>query len=127
MRISWLWSAVGAPALITVWLAVKNINKRRHLKELDRLRGRDPSSAAPEAFVCQRVCTSKRMLAKVGAFSKDPTPDTCVVACGVSEVDACADACARAVCAIPHHVPAWNDVCMRRCQEVCLKDNERRS
>lgn len=82
-------------------------------------RGREKSS--DEIFICERVCTSKRMLKKVGAFSKDPTPDTCVTVCGVSELDACADACARTVCVNQHQVPNWNDVCLRRCQSECLK------
>ena len=42
-----------------------------------------------DVLVCERVCTSKRMLIKVGAFSKDPVADTCVTVCGVSELDAC--------------------------------------
>jgi hypothetical protein len=32
------------------------------------------------------------MLKKVGAFSKDHIPETCVTVCGASELDACADA-----------------------------------
>ncbi|KAG4109151.1 hypothetical protein ERO13_1Z049407v2 [Gossypium hirsutum] len=63
----------------------------------------------------------KRMLKKVGAFSKDPIPDTCVTVCGVSELDACSDACARTVCVNQHQVPNWNDICLRRCQSECLR------
>ncbi|KAI9073960.1 hypothetical protein K1719_044086 [Acacia pycnantha] len=51
-------------------------------------RGREKSS--DDIFVCERVCTSKRMLKKVGSFSEDPIPDTCVTVCGVSKLDACA-------------------------------------
>nr|KJB40418.1 hypothetical protein B456_007G062500 [Gossypium raimondii] len=69
----------------------------------------------------REVCTSKRMLKKVGAFSKDPIPDTCVTVCGVSELDACSDACARTVCVNQHQVPNWNDICLRRCQSECLR------
>lgn len=76
----------------------------------------------PEHFVCERVCTSPRMLNKVGAFSKDPTPDTCVTVCGTSVEDACTDACRRTVCVNPHHVPNWNDLCMRRCSDECLRN-----
>lgn len=84
------------------------------------MKGRE-SSATSEPFVCERVCTSKRMLNKLGPFSKDPTPNTCVTVCGVSEVDACTEACRMSVCVNQHHVPNWNDVCMRRCSDECLK------
>lgn len=78
-----------------------------------------------EQFVCSRVCTSKKMLAKVGALSKDPTPNTCVTVCGESEFACCTEACRMTVCVIPHHVPNWNDVCMRRCSNECLKTSEK--
>ncbi|KAH9288810.1 hypothetical protein KI387_032927, partial [Taxus chinensis] len=74
-----------------------------------------------KSFFCERVCTSQRMLNKVGGFSKDPTPNTCVTVCVVSQLDSCTEACARAVCANEHHLPNWNDVCLRRCQNQCLK------
>ncbi|KAL0368350.1 UNVERIFIED_CONTAM: hypothetical protein Scaly_1053900 [Sesamum calycinum] len=70
--------------------------------------------SADDVFACKRVCTSKRMLKKVGACSKEPIPDTCVTVCGVSELNACADACARTVCVNQHQVPNWNDVCLQR-------------
>ncbi|KAJ0046772.1 hypothetical protein Pint_05663 [Pistacia integerrima] len=63
-----------------------------------------------DIFVCERVCTSKRMLKKVDALAKDPAIDTCVTVCGVSAIDACADACMRAVCVNQHQVPNWNDI-----------------
>ncbi|KAI3899540.1 hypothetical protein MKW92_022764 [Papaver armeniacum] len=71
--------------------------KRRRAEEqrIKSARGREKSS--DDIFVCERVCTSKRMLKRVGAFSKDPTPDTCVTVCGVSELDACSDALALSV------------------------------
>ena len=78
-----------------------------------------------EQFVCSRVCTSKKMSAKVGAFSKDPTPSTCVTVCGESELACCTEACRMTVCVIPHHVPNWNDVCMSRCSNECLKTTEK--
>jgi len=114
------WPLLGAavPALV----AGQFIRFKRRRDEEQRLkaaRGREKSS--DEVFVCERVCTSKRMLKKVGAFSKDPIPETCVTVCGVSELDACADACARTVCVNQHQVPNWNDVCLKRCQSECLK------
>ncbi|XP_072983798.1 uncharacterized protein At5g64816 isoform X1 [Typha latifolia] len=114
------WSLLGAA--IPAILAGQAIRlKRRHAEEqrLKSARGREKNS--DEIFVCERVCTSKRMLKKVGAFSKDPIPDTCVTVCGVSELDACADACARTVCVNQHQVPNWNDICLKRCQSECLK------
>ncbi|CAM6100315.1 unnamed protein product [Calypogeia fissa] len=116
--VEWWWGVVGAvvPAIV-----VRQVVRSRGASEEEQFRGRDRKSGSTDSFVCERVCTSKRMLNRVGAFSKDPTPDTCVTVCGVSEMDACADACARSVCSNAHHVPNWNDICMRRCQSQCLK------
>ncbi|KAG0473968.1 hypothetical protein HPP92_015292 [Vanilla planifolia] len=114
------WPLLGAaiPALIA-GQAIRVKRKQNEEKRLESTRGREKSS--DDIFVCERVCTSKRMLKKVGSFSKDPTPDTCVTVCGVSVLDACTDACARSVCVNQHQVPNWNDVCLRRCQSECLK------
>lgn len=57
----------------------------------------------------------------MGGLAKDPTPGTCVTVCGAARADACAEACQRAVCANLHQVPAWNDACMRRCENECMK------
>ncbi|KAM1278634.1 hypothetical protein ACFX2J_030630 [Malus domestica] len=113
------WSLLAAIPAVVAGQAFRV--KKRHAEEqrLKSARGREKSS--DEIFVCERVCTSKRMLKKIGAFSKDPIPDTCVTVCGVSELDACADACARTVCVNQHQVPNWNDICLRRCQSECLK------
>ncbi|KAG6784343.1 hypothetical protein POTOM_010034 [Populus tomentosa] len=118
------WSLLGAaiPAIIA-GQALRMKKRRADEQRLKSARGREKSS--DEIFVCERVCTSKRMLKKVGALSKDPTIDTCVTVCGVSELDACADACARTVCVNQHQVPNWNDICLRRCQSsvyACLLD-----
>ena len=114
------WPLLGAaiPALVAGQF-VRIKLRRDEEQRLKAARGREKSS--DEVFVCERVCTSKRMLKKVGAFSKDPIPETCVTVCGVSELDACADACARTVCDNQHQVPNWNDVCLKRCQSECLK------
>jgi hypothetical protein len=114
------WSLLGAaiPAIIA-GQALRMKKRRADEQRLKSARGREKSS--DEIFVCERVCTSKRMLKKVGALSKDPTIDTCVTVCGVSELDACADACARTVCVNQHQVPNWNDICLRRCQSECLR------
>ncbi|CAN6443302.1 Uncharacterized protein EJ110_NYTH08302 [Nymphaea thermarum] len=110
------WVVVGAavPALAAAQ-AARMRKKKADEEQMIKKKSSD------DIFVCERVCTSKRMLKKVGSFSKEPTPDTCVTVCGVSQIDACADACARTVCVLPHHVPNWNDVCLRRCQSECLK------
>lgn len=115
--VDWWWGVVGTivPALV-----VRQVVKTNRRREEENLRSRD-NKGSTDQFVCERVCTSKKMLNRVGAFSKDPTPDTCVTVCGVSEVDACGEACALSVCANAHHVPNWNDICMRRCQTQCLK------
>ncbi|KAK4409328.1 hypothetical protein Sango_0005800 [Sesamum angolense] len=95
--------------------------KARHAEEQRIKSAPGSKKSADDMFACERVCTSKRMVKKVGAFSKEPIPDTCVTVCGVSELDACADACARTVCVNQHQVPNWNDVCLQRCQSECLK------
>ncbi|KAK1273947.1 hypothetical protein QJS04_geneDACA012120 [Acorus gramineus] len=114
------WALLGAaiPAILG-GQAVRANRRRAEERRVKSVRGRE--KASDEIFVCERVCTSKRLLNKVGAFSKDPTPETCVTVCGVSEIDACADACARTVCVNQHQVPNWNDICLRRCQSECLK------
>ncbi|KAL5998493.1 hypothetical protein ACLOJK_009436 [Asimina triloba] len=114
------WSLLAAA--VPAALAAQGFRVKRRRAEEQRLksaRGREKKT--DEIFVCERVCTSKRMLKKVGSFSKDPTTETCVTVCGVSEVDACADACARTVCVNQHQVPNWNDICLRRCQSECLR------
>ncbi|KAK1303844.1 Uncharacterized protein QJS10_CPB11g00151 [Acorus calamus] len=114
------WALLGAavPAILG-GQAVRANRKRAEERRIKSARGRE--KASDEIFVCERVCTSKRLLNKVGAFSKDPTLETCVTVCGVSEIDTCADACARTVCVNQHQVPNWNDICLRRCQTECLK------
>ncbi|KAL8530756.1 hypothetical protein ACS0TY_007702 [Phlomoides rotata] len=120
------WTLLGATIPVFVTGQAWRI-KAKHAEE-QRIKsawGREKS--ADDIFVCGRVCTSKRMLKKVGSFSKDPIPDTCVTVCGVSELDACADTCARTVCVNQHQVPNWNDICLRRCQNECLKISTPRS
>jgi hypothetical protein len=93
---------VVAVARIPAFVAGQAIRiKRRHNEEqrLKAARGREKSS--DKVFVCEHVCTSKRMLKKVGAFSKDPIPETIITVCGVSEPDACA----RTVCINQHRCP----------------------
>ncbi|XVF39632.1 hypothetical protein PTKIN_Ptkin01aG0049300 [Pterospermum kingtungense] len=119
------WSLLGAaiPAVIA-GQAILMKKKRSEEQKPKTQRGRDKSTDnndSAKVFVCERVCTSKRMLKKVGSVSKDPVTDTCITVCGVSEVDACADACARAVCVNQHQVPNWNDICLRKCQSECLR------
>ncbi|QHO32135.1 uncharacterized protein DS421_8g247290 [Arachis hypogaea] len=95
------WSLLGAAIPLVVAGQAFRVKKRNAEEQrLKSTRGRERSS--DEIFVCERVCTSKRMLKKVGSFSKDPIPDTCVTVCGVSDLDACADACARTVCVNQH-------------------------
>ncbi|OMO57606.1 hypothetical protein COLO4_35234 [Corchorus olitorius] len=117
------WSLLGAaiPALTLIAGQAIRMKRKRNEEQKpkiqrarDRVNNNNTNNKNP--FVCERVCTSKRMLKKVGS-----TTDTCVTVCGVSGVDACADACARAVCANQHQVPNWNDICLRKCQSECLR------
>jgi hypothetical protein len=102
-------------------VAVQQVVKATRRKSEEEPLKAEPEKSPNDIFVCERVCTSKRMLNKVGDFSKDSTPNTCVTVCGVSELDACTDACARTVCVNQHHLPNWNDICLRRCQNQCLR------
>ncbi|KAK4359140.1 hypothetical protein RND71_021369 [Anisodus tanguticus] len=111
--VEWWWSLLGAavPAVVA-GQAFWTKERRDEDERLSRARGREKNS--DDIFVGYNECTSNRMLKKVGSFSKDPMPDTCVTVCGVSELDACA----RTVCVNQHQVPNWNDICLKRCQSV---------
>ena len=116
------WSLLGAAVPAVVAGQALRMKKRRVAEEQSlKISGGGREKRPDDRFVCERVCTSKRMLKKVSALSKDPTPDTCVTVCGVSESDVCTDACARTVCVNQHQVPNWNDICLRRCQSECLR------
>ncbi|GFR47341.1 hypothetical protein Agub_g9036 [Astrephomene gubernaculifera] len=75
-------------------------------------------------FVCERVCVSDKLVAAVGGAAKEAVPGNCVTVCGVSAVDACTEACQRAVCVAATHVPAWNEGCIRRCTAECLRTKQ---
>ncbi|XP_028091957.1 uncharacterized protein LOC114292225 isoform X3 [Camellia sinensis] len=75
-----------------------------------------PVIVAGQAFRIKRRHSEERRIKGARARKK-----TCVTVCGVSELDACSDACARTVYVNQHQVPNWNDICLRRCQSECLK------
>lgn len=102
-------------------MAVPVVVTKSILSARSRKDGSDSEREEDSPFVCERVCTSDRLLKKLGSLAKEPTRDTCVTVCGVSAHDACADACQRAVCSVPHQVPAWNDACLKRCTAECMK------
>ncbi|RMZ55647.1 hypothetical protein APUTEX25_000230 [Auxenochlorella protothecoides] len=79
------------------------------------------STGSDPSFVCERVCTSDRLMRRLGGLAKDATPNTCVTVCGTSSQDACASACTRSVCTNLHQVPAWNDTCIERCSSECVR------
>lgn len=83
--------------------------------------GEDVAGGDGSGFVCERVCTSDRLLRRLGGLAREPTRNSCVTVCGVSSHDACVEACQRSVCSVPHQVPAWNEACLRRCTAECLK------
>lgn len=133
--------AVAAP-LVGGWALLRGVLRRgrRGAKEA----GKEKAEAeGGVAFCCERVCTSEALLRRLGSLAKarsraqspsasrahvlcaaflaqDPTPNTCVTVCGLSAVEACTEACQRAVCSGTHSVPAWNDACLRRCATGCL-------
>uniref|UniRef100_A0A7R9U0X7 Uncharacterized protein n=1 Tax=Prasinoderma coloniale TaxID=156133 RepID=A0A7R9U0X7_9VIRI len=82
-------------------------------------------AAGEGEFVCERVCASNKLLNKLGGLAKDPTPGACVTVCGVSDVDACTEACAMAVCNNSHQVPKWNEECSSRCVAECMRASGR--
>eukprot|EP00878_Enallax_costatus_P004692 GHUV01004940.1.p2 GENE.GHUV01004940.1~~GHUV01004940.1.p2 ORF type:complete len:121 (+),score=18.21 GHUV01004940.1:104-466(+) len=109
----WLAAAVAVPVVVTKGILSVRSKHKKDYSDTER----DEDSP----FVCERVCTSPRLLKKLGSLAKEPTRDTCVTVCGISAHDACADACQRAVCSIPHQVPAWNEACLKRCTAECMK------
>jgi hypothetical protein len=44
----------------------------------------DDAAAGEGGFVCERVCTSDRLLRRLGKLAKDPTHNSCITVCGVS-------------------------------------------
>eukprot|EP00884_Botryococcus_braunii_P014645 jgi/Botrbrau1/23181/Bobra.0041s0031.1 len=113
---AWWAAAVAVPAVI-----IKTVTSGRgKAKKVDEGGERVEEGGYP-SFVCERVCTSNRLLRRMGGLAKDPTPNTCVTVCGTSGTDSCTEACQRAVCMNMHQVPAWNDACLKRCTAECMK------
>lgn len=112
------WCLLGAaiPPII-IGQAIKM--KKRRVKKRRLAKGREKSS--DNIFVCERVCTSKRMLNKLSALSKDTIVDMCVTVCGVFRLDTCTNACTRIVSFNQHQVLNWNDICLKKCQSECLR------
>eukprot|EP00879_Flechtneria_rotunda_P011911 GHRR01012441.1.p1 GENE.GHRR01012441.1~~GHRR01012441.1.p1 ORF type:complete len:118 (+),score=11.34 GHRR01012441.1:290-643(+) len=111
---AWWAAAVAVPVVVTK--GIFNVRSRQRPAASE-----SESREEDSPFVCERVCTTDRLLRKLGSLAKEPTRDTCVTVCGVSAYDACTDACQRAVCSVPHQVPAWNESCLKRCTAECLK------
>jgi hypothetical protein len=101
-----------------------DINKKKRNKESNKNDGGTRLATVTNddsSFTCERVCASDRLLKRLGGLSKDPTEHACVTVCGMSSGDSCAEACERVICANPHSVPSWNDQCMNRCKQECLR------
>ncbi|QDZ18840.1 hypothetical protein HOP50_02g13450 [Chloropicon primus] len=109
-------AAVFAPVVLLRGVTSKG--KKRSAE--GRMRNKDDDGADP-SFVCERVCTSDRLLRRLGGLAKDVTPQSCVTVCGVSRADSCTESCQRVVCMNMHQVPAWNDQCLKRCTTECQK------
>ena len=99
----------------TMWLFVFHMDAYLYVYCCRGQGGTDPN------FICERVCTSNRLMRRMGGLAKDITPNTCVTVCGVSPLDACTEACQQAVCTSMHQVPAWNEACISRCSTECQK------
>jgi hypothetical protein len=113
------WWFLSAPAAV-----VGAASLRRSGAGADKLTVRRKAEGEGE-FVCERVCASNRLLNKLGGLAKDPTPGTCVTVCGTSDLDACQEACERAVCSNSHQVPKWNAECVARCTSECQRASAR--
>jgi len=109
-----------AAALVAPVVIMRNVGKRGKTSNREQKKVRDDDGADP-SFVCERVCSSDRLLKRLGGLSKDPTPHSCVTVCGVSRIDSCTESCQRVVCMNMHQVPAWNDQCLKRCTMECQK------
>lgn len=115
--VEWWWGVLGT--MVPALAVLQVVNHKRH-KGRGSIHGSANRSSSNE-FHCERVCTSKQMLSRLGAFTKDGTPDACVTVCGLNELDACADACMRSVCSNVHNIPNWNEICIHRCQTECAR------
>ena len=117
------WFLLGAVIPVVVAGQAMKVKGKRSDHERENAAGRGEKGGLNDAgvFVCERVCTSKRMLNKLRASSKDPIMDACVTVCGASGLDACAQACSKVVCVNQPEVPDWNGVCPTRCQSECLQ------
>mmetsp|Transcript_11646 Transcript_11646/g.41930 ORF Transcript_11646/g.41930 Transcript_11646/m.41930 type:complete len:123 (+) Transcript_11646:83-451(+) len=117
--------AANLPYLIAAPVGVGAIVLQRTFRRKkgkgDDEKGRRDGDGDVTAFACERVCTSDRLIKRLGYLAKDPTPNTCVTVCGSSGIDACTEACQRSVCSAPHSVPSWNDQCNKRCTQECLR------
>jgi len=113
---AWWAAGLAVPAVIVKGF-LGGRTKGRKEEELRAM----PEEGTDPSFVCERVCTSDRLLRRMGGLSKDPTPNTCVTVCGVGAQDACTEACQQAVCTNMHQVPAWNDACLKRCTAECMR------
>ncbi len=109
-------STLSVAALASSRSKAKKQRKRKNTREAsDEYSGTDPD------FICERVCTTNRLMRRMGGLAKDITPNTCVTVCGVSALDSCAEACQQAVCTSMHQVPAWNEACITRCSTECQR------
>ncbi|KAG7671349.1 hypothetical protein Ndes2526B_g02152 [Nannochloris sp. 'desiccata'] len=112
----WWGLGVAVPAMAIRAFSGRGKGQNREDEPLSRLDdGTEPS------FICERVCTSDRMMRRMGGLAKEATPNTCVTVCGVSALDACTEACQQAVCSSMHQVPAWNEACITRCSTECTR------
>lgn len=114
------WFLLGAVIPVVVAGQTLRAQGRRPDQERPNItRGhKEKGSSNGGSFVCERVCTSKRMMNKIGA----PPEDACVTVCAPSQLDACVNACVKSIGNNQQHeVPNWNHACFPRCQSECLK------
>ena len=135
------WPLIAAPLGVSAFL-LRTVFRKGGKRKAEEV-GKESEGAS---FSCERVCTSDALLKRLGSLVKartrprtpqgsmtrlltraaqEATPNTCVTVCGLSSIDACTEACQRAVCSGTHQVPAWNDACLKRCSTECVRRSGR--
>lgn len=92
-----------------------------------------PVPQEPTPNTCVTVCGTSGECVHAAALPPHTSPLPCSsdppmrALHGVrAALDACTDACQRTACANTHHVPAWNETCMQRCTQECMKLQSKR-
>lgn len=117
----WIYGTAAVVSTLSVAALASNRSGSNKKRRSQKREASDEYSGTDPDFVCERVCTTNRLMRRMGGLAKDITPNTCVTVCGVSALDSCTEACSQAVCTSMHQVPAWNEACITRCSTECQR------